>query len=89
MVDGAVSLVPLVPVVPVTFPAKESFFPSPSPSSEPFLMIILVGSSSNVPVKPFTALASTLPRNTRFSLPDTSTNPPSPDSLPPLAETSP
>ncbi len=48
-------------------------------------MSILRGSSNNVPAVPSAALRSTVPRNTKLSLPDTSANPPSPDWAPPRA----
>ena len=48
-------------------------------------MVSTVGSSSNVPISPFGAARLTSPWKPKVSLPETSTKPPSPLSLPPVA----
>jgi hypothetical protein len=45
----------------------------------------LVGSSNNVPARPFAANVFTLPLKSSVPLPETSTVPPLPDAAPPCA----
>ncbi len=52
-------------------------------------MVISVGSSSRVPVRPDGADVSTVPSKASVRLPDTSTKPPLPPDGPPFAETCP
>ena len=47
--------------------------------------MIFRGSSNNIPKLPLTAEVSTIPSKINVSFPETSTNPPFPNSLPPLA----
>ena len=58
---------------------------SPLTSAGPPLMVRLVGSSNRLPDRPAGAWRSTLPRKSRYCLPDTSTCPPSPPAAPPRA----
>ena len=53
------------------------------------LMVRFVGSSSSMPACPRGAVRSELPRKSRNTLPETSTNPPSPDVAPPRASAAP
>ena len=59
--------------------------PSLRPSS---LIVILRGSIRNWPASPLAALATTEPKTSTCSVPETSTKPPSPETLPPLASMS-
>ena len=57
--------------------------------ASPETIVISRGSSNNRPLSPLFADRSTLPSNNRFSLPEISTNPPLPDSVPPRTVISP
>ena len=85
-VVGVVSPERTVPVTPDGLPANELLRASASfPSPVPLAIIISAGSSSSIPVLPCGARVFTAPLNVKYSLPETSTKPPSPDCAPPRA----
>ena len=85
-VVGLVSPKSAVPFTPEGPPEKLVLIASrSSPSPVPPSMVISAGSRSRVPYPPWAALRSTDPLKTKPSRPETSANPPSPASEPPLA----
>ena len=88
---SACNIEPIVLLPPVSMNEVFEASSSSSLSLVPSRISISVGSRSNVPVSPLTAVVSTLLTKlpAKDFLPDISTKPPSPDSLPPLALISP
>ena len=86
------SSVPLLMVESAPAPSVNRICPSASCGSwaplpaNPAAMTMLLGSSSRVPSRPLAARVSTRPRKISAPLPEVSTNPPSPPSLPPRAK---
>ena len=87
LIRATSSFVPLIPIS--RSPNIFTSFRVATSANGVSTISILVGSRSKVPNSPLVALVSTSPRYTSVSLPDTSTNPPSPAVLPPRALMSP